>query len=228
MRASLHRVSDDTTTADVLRIGHVPGVILHKWQRTWEERFRTPLVIRPVVDDEQLAGLRDGSFDMCFVRLPIDRDGLHVIPLYEEQVVVWTSRDHLLAAADEVTMAEVQAEETVLTTADQVAVDRVLAGAVLVVPMSIARAASRRDLAYRPIVDAEPSPVALAWRVDDDNPLLDEFVGVVRGRSANSSRTQKERQASGVKPAAARRTDRREAPPRQRQTRRDSRRRSGR
>ncbi|MGO4956152.1 LysR substrate-binding domain-containing protein [Luteococcus sp. Sow4_B9] len=187
-----------------LRIGHVRGVILHKWQRTWEERFAAPLSITEVADDEQLVGLRDDSLDMCFVRLPIDRDGLHAIPLYEEQMVAWVSKEHLFAAADELTMADLADEETVLTELDAIALDRVLVGAVLVVPMSIARGASRRDLVYRPITDAEPSPVALAWRIDDENPLLDEFVGVVRGRSANSSRTQKERAASGSRPAPAR------------------------
>ncbi|GAA1394984.1 LysR substrate-binding domain-containing protein [Luteococcus peritonei] len=180
------------------------GVVLHKWQRTWEERFRNPLHISEVADEEQLTGLREGSLDMCFVRLPIDREGLHAIPLYEEQMVAWVAKDHLFAAADELTMAEVSAEETVLTELDAIAIDRVLVGAVLVVPMSIARGASRRDLVYRPITDAEPSPVALAWRMDDENPLLDEFVGVVRGRSANSSRTEKERAASGSKPVKAR------------------------
>lgn len=179
------------------------GVVLHKWQRTWEERFRAPLAISVVPDAQQLDGLREGTLDMCFVRLPIDRDGLHAIPLYEEQMVAWTSKEHVFAAVDEVSLADLAEEETVLTELDAVALDRVLAGAVLVVPMSIARAGNRRDLVYRPIVDADAAPVALAWRMDDENPLIDEFVGVVRGRSAQSTRTQKERAASGVQPAKA-------------------------
>lgn len=191
-------MNENPSTPPGLRIGRVRGVVLHKWQRTWEERYRNPLQIEEVADDAQLVGLRDGSLDMCFVRLPIDRDGLHAIPLYEEQMVAWVDKEHLFAAADELTMAELAAEETVLTRLDATAIDRVLAGAVLVVPMSIARGASRRDLVFRPITDAETSPVALAWRMDDENPLLDEFIGVVRGRSANSSRTQKERAESGA------------------------------
>ncbi|WP_445286220.1 LysR substrate-binding domain-containing protein [Arthrobacter sp. Hiyo1] len=39
-------------------------------------------------DGAQLEVLRDGSAELSFVRLPVDRDGLHVIPLYEEQPVV--------------------------------------------------------------------------------------------------------------------------------------------
>lgn len=217
-------MSENTDAPAGLRIGHVPGVVLHKWQRTWEERFAAPLVIREVPDAEQVAGLRDGSLDMCFVRLPIERDGLHAIPLYEEQMVAWTSKEHLFAAADEVSLADLAEEETVLTELDAIALDRVLAGAVLVVPMSIARGASRRDLVYRPITDAETSPVALAWRMDDENPLLDEFVGVVRGRTANSSRSQSERKASGHEPQRARPRGQRNTPRKPRTTRKGKRR----
>lgn len=196
-------MSETPTPVPGLRIGHVRGVTLTRWRRVWAERFVAPLHVREVSDADQLAGLRDGSLDMCFVRLPIDREGLHAISLYEEQLVAWVSKEHPISVLDEVTLADLE-DETVLRELDAIALDRVLAGAVLVVPMSIARGASRRDLAYRPVTDAEPSPVALAWRVDDDNPLLDEFVGVVRGRTANSSRTAQERAADKPRPLGTR------------------------
>lgn len=184
-----------------LRIGRVPGVTTTKWERIWAERFREPLDIVDVSDDDQLAGLRDGSLDMAFLRLPIDRDGLHAIPLYEEQMVAWVSKeDSELSLLDELTMADL-ADERVLTEVNQLAIDYVLGGAVLLVPMSIARSVSRRDLVHRPVVDAEPSPVALVWRIDDEHPLIEEFIGVVRGRTVNSSRTERERKDSKRKPA---------------------------
>lgn len=188
-----------------LRIGFVPGVTLTKWRRTWHERFRQPLSVVEVSDADQLASLRSGEVDMCFVRLPIDRDGLHAIPLYDEVTVAWVAKDHPIAAFDEITLADL-ADETVLTTLDAIAIDRVLAGSVLVVPMSIARSASRRDLVHRPITDAEPSPVALAWLTDNENPLIEEFIGVVRGRTPNSSRSAQERTAKHTKPARRPRT----------------------
>ena len=176
------------------------GVILTKWQRVWGERFAEPLEVSDVLDDEQLTGLRDSSLDMCFVRLPIDREGLHAIPLYEETIVAWVSKEHVFSAVDEVSTADLE-DEQVITEFDAAATDLVLGGAVLVVPMSVARGGSRRDLTYRPIVDAAPSPVALAWRTDNDNPLLQEFVGVVRGRTPNSSRTEQARGAEQGRPA---------------------------
>ena len=105
---------------------------------------------------------------------------------------------------------------TELTTA---ATDLVLGGAVLVVPMSVARGASRRDLTYRPVVDADPSPVALAWRTDEENPLIEEFIGVVRGRTPNSSRTARARAPESRTPAEPRQPGRR-SPARSRKRRR--------
>jgi len=190
-------VSEESPQGAELRIGKVRGVTLAKWHRVWDARFDAPLTVSDVADDAQLTGLRDGSLDMCFVRLPVDREGLHAIPLYEETMVAWVSKEHAISAVDEVTLADLD-DEQVITELHATATDLVLGGAVLVVPMSVARGASRRDLVYRPVVDADPSPVALAWRVDDDNPLIEEFIGVVRGRTPNSSRSTQTRPASAA------------------------------
>lgn len=199
-------MSDNATERpQPLRIGHVAGVTLTKFRRLWDERFAQGLEVVDIEDAEQVAAVRDGLVDMCFVRLPIDQNSLHAIPLYDDVLVAWVSKDHPVAAFDEVTLAEL-ADETVLTELDTVAIDRVLAGAVLIVPMSIARSASRRDLVHRLVTDAEPSHVALAWRVDNDHPMIDEFIGVVRGRTPNSSRTIGERSAKPSSTQATRST----------------------
>lgn len=199
-----------------LRVGYVPGVILTKWRGVWADRFpRRPLEVVAVPSGEQRSVLDAGAVDVCFARLPLEVEGLHLIRLYEEQPVAWFAKDHALAALDEVTLADL-ADETVLSEADQVAIDRAAAGvAVLAVPLSIARLGQRKDLVHRPLVDAPTTTVGLAWRADDDNPLIQEFVGVVRGRSANSSRTQAERSARRPAPAPApKRPPRRQPPPR--------------
>ena len=72
-----------------------------------------------------------------------------------------------------------------------------MADAVLAVPLSVARAHSRRDMVHRPVTDAPATTVALVWRTDADNPWIDEFIGIVRGRTANSSRTVRERSEAG-------------------------------
>lgn len=198
---------------DGLRVGYVPGVILTKWRRIWADRFpHIPLEIVPVEEHDARAALE--SVDLCFARLPIDADGLHTIPLYEEQPVVWVAKEHAIAAVDEVTQADL-ADEEVLTEATAPSIDRVVAEvAVLRVPLSIARSNNRRDLVYRPVVDAPTTTVALVWPRDRDSDLIQEFIGVVRGRSINSSRSAKERAERG-QPAAARQP-RKQAPKPQR------------
>lgn len=178
-----------------LRVGFVPGVTLTKWRTRWAERIRAPLEVVEVAADETRRVLDEGLVDLCFVRLPIDRGGVHVIPLYDETMVAWVSKEHPIGAFDEITMADL-AEETVLDEVDGVAFDRVNAGAVLLVPMSVARSAGRRDLVHRPVTDAEVSPVGLAWLIDNEHRLIDEFIGIVRGRTTNSARTVRERAAA--------------------------------
>ena len=96
-----------TSTTAPLRIGFVPGVTLTKWRRVWDERFpRDPLEVVEVADAEQRRALVVGDVDMCFVRRPIDTDGLHLIPLYDEVVVAWAAKEHPVAAFEEVTLAD--------------------------------------------------------------------------------------------------------------------------
>jgi DNA-binding transcriptional LysR family regulator len=181
-----------------LRVGKVPGVTVTKWRGIWAERFpRVRLEVIDVDEQDQRRVLTDGQVELCFVRLPIDDDGLHLIRLYDELPVAWVSKDHLVAAADEVSLADL-ADETVLTVVTPHTIDLVSIGeAVLHVPQSIARAESRRDFIYRPITDAPPTTVGLAWLVDNPHELIEEFIGIVRGRTANSSRTAQARAGKG-------------------------------
>jgi hypothetical protein len=65
---------------------------------------------------------------------------------------------------------------------------------VAIVPQSIARLHARRDLTYRPITDAPTTDIALAWVADDraldplERAAVQDFIGIVRGRTARSSR----------------------------------------
>ncbi|WP_432559006.1 LysR family transcriptional regulator substrate-binding protein [Granulicoccus sp. GXG6511] len=184
----------DSSAPDVLCVGHVPGVTLTKWRTRWAERLTARLEVAEVAQADARHSLDADEVDLCFVRLPFEREGLHAIPLYEEVMVAWVSKDHPIAAFDAITSSDL-ADETVLREVDQVAIDRVNAGAVLLVPLSVAREASRRDLVHRPVSDAEPAQMVLAWRQDNEHPLIEEFIGIVRGRTANSSRTTRERDA---------------------------------
>lgn len=187
-------------------VGFVTGATPDKWARTWRERYRRdPLELVPVAEDEQEIGIRDGRLDMALVRLPVDRDGLHCIPLYEELPVAVMGVEHLLTLTEQVTLADLADEQLVLphrsgwtpdaeqlswppmTVADAVEVAASGTG-VVIVPMSIARLHHRKDVTYRVVTDLEPTTVGLAWRIDNEDPWVQRFIGIVRGRTERSSR----------------------------------------
>jgi DNA-binding transcriptional LysR family regulator len=175
--------------SDPFRIGFAAGVTPDKWARTWAERRpRDPLELVPLDDRDGVVMLHQGELSMCFLRLPVDREGLHLIPLYDEQPVVVASREHPVAAYDTIAVAEL-ADETFLEGPARATIGSAAAGAGLVlVPMSVARLHHRRDVVHVPVTGVETTTVGLGWRVDDEDDRVREFIGVVRGRTANSSR----------------------------------------
>ncbi|NYE21409.1 LysR family substrate-binding domain-containing protein [Microbacterium immunditiarum] len=209
---------EETIRPDRFTLGAIPGATPGKWIATWRERVPdVPLELRHIsvsTQREELLAPRDPDtdeppVDAALVRLPIVREGLHVIPLYDEVPVVVVSKDSHLNAADELELADL-ADEVVIVPRDDVlgievpgavapsfdppddteqAIATVATGVgVVIVPMSLARLHHRRDVEHRPLRDGPPSTVALAWPTDAPSPLVETFVGIVRGRTANSSR----------------------------------------
>lgn len=189
-----------------LRIGFVTGATPDKWARTWRERRRDPLELVPVEESDQEAGVRDGSLDMALMRLPIDRTALHCIPLYDEQPVVVAAHDHFVAAADEVGLDDLNDEQLVRphasgwtpaadqlawpTMSEKEAIETVAGGTgVVIVPLSVARLYARKDVVQRPVRDLPSTKIGLGWLIDNEDERVQVFIGIVRGRTANSTRT---------------------------------------
>ena len=187
------------------RLGYVTGATPDKWARVWRERQREGIALVPLEEPGQEAPLRAGEVDMALVRLPVDRDGLHCIPLYEERPVVVLGTEHVLTLADEVSPDDLAGEQLVLpersgwtpsaaqlewpamTERDAVEV-AASGGGVAIVPMSIARLHHRKDVTFRPVTGLPGTTVGLAWLVENDDARVQTFIGIVRGRTANSSR----------------------------------------
>ena len=117
---------------------------------------------------------------------------LHAIPLYREQPVVAASKEHPVAAFEEVALADL-AGENIMDAAElggaAMGLEVVASGAgLLILPMPVARIHSRRDIISRPVHGVEGTRIAVAWRQDADDADIEEFIGIVRGRTANSSR----------------------------------------
>jgi DNA-binding transcriptional LysR family regulator len=143
---------------------------------------------------------------------------LHAIPLYDEVPVVVVGKEHLLSLADEVTIVDLAEEvvlhplddpfdwagvgddaadadrgtppglPAVERPADAAAAIALVAAGVGVVPMSVARLHHRKDVVHVPYAGGPTSGVSLVWPVERAHPLAEELVGIVRGRSVNSSR----------------------------------------
>jgi DNA-binding transcriptional LysR family regulator len=177
-----------------LALAFVPGVTLTKWTRLWEER-RPDVDLGFVATTEatQVDALLDGTADVAFVRLPLPESalvGLSVIRLYSEVAVAVLPEDHPLADQDSVTLADL-ADITLHGNQGSLrdAVELIAAGVgALVVPHALARQNSRKDVVSRDVTDADETWIAVAWVTENETADIEEFVGIVRGRSANSSR----------------------------------------
>jgi DNA-binding transcriptional LysR family regulator len=202
----------DETPGEALpfRLAYAPGVTPSKWVRVWRERRPLmPLELILASSAEAALLVHAGKADAGLLRLPVDSDLLRAIPLYEETSVVVVPLEHPIAAYDSVTTADL-ADEVVLNPLDDVLDWGVLPGersamarpattseaialvaadvGVLVVPQSVARLHHRKDLTYRPVSDAPQSQVGLCWPVDRTSDDVEELIGIVRGRTVNSSR----------------------------------------
>jgi len=205
------RLAAVSTEPRTFRLGAVPGATPGKWIRIWRQRFAdVALELVSLSVAEQRDALIAGAVDAAIVRLPIEKDDLHVIALYDEVPVVVVAADSALSAGDELRPVDL-ADEVLIVPADDVlevgpiegtqsprfdppqttedAIATVAAGVgIVIVPMSLARLHHRKDVVFRPFVDGPIAPVGFAWHADRQTPDVDAFIGIIRGRTANSSR----------------------------------------
>ncbi|GEK22404.1 LysR substrate-binding domain-containing protein [Cellulomonas xylanilytica] len=198
------------TAPAVFRLALVPGVNPDRWLRVWQQRLPdVPVELVHTSPDEAVALLRSGAAEVALVRLPAVGDDLSTISLYTEAAVVVVPKDHVVTVVEEIDAADLDDETLVVPLDDQLhwadppgtpfagdpvpttadAVDLVAAGiGVLVLPQSLGRLHQRRGLTARVVRDAPGSAVGLAWITERYDDLTEEFIGIVRGRTATSSR----------------------------------------
>ncbi|GFZ87709.1 LysR family transcriptional regulator substrate-binding protein [Nesterenkonia alkaliphila] len=200
-----------------LTLGAIPGAAPDKWVRRWRERFPA-ISLRVVYYDDAgaperlIAGTVDISYHRSREGLQLPEEGLfHRVRLYTEQAVVCAARDHCVAAAeDSVDVAELFDEPFLdprgmvsepadphrplageeLARAERIALEVVASGAgLLVMPHSVARSLSRKDVVTRVLDQAPGYDVSLLWLRERDSEQIQEFIGVARGRRAQSPRS---------------------------------------
>nr|WP_187702560.1 LysR family transcriptional regulator substrate-binding protein [Dietzia sp. SLG310A2-38A2] len=189
-----------------MAIGYVPGVQPDKWITRWRERNPlVPISARRVGDPraELASAPGEGGFDVVFLReadhAPRSAPaGLFRIPLYTETMAVLAARHHEIGAYGSLSPADLEGEpwldpiDATTATPDEVsaAVDLVAAGVgLLVLPQPYARSLSRRDVIERPLEGVPATRMGVAWSSGrEGDEVIDEFVGIVRGRTAATSR----------------------------------------
>ena len=203
-------------TVPSLTLGYVPGATPAKWAGIWAERHpEVPLRLSAVAAADAAAAVRAGTVDAALLRPTGDTSGLAVIPVYDEILVAVVPTDHVLTAADEITSADLDGEPVLVPLDDvadwadapgvpvdhrpettQDAIELVAAGTgALIVPQSLARLYRRKDLTYRPITDAPACPIAFAFPQGPQSELIEQFIGIMRGRKPGSSRGQAQQPA---------------------------------
>lgn len=170
-----------------LTVSSLLSISTDKWQQRWREQHpETRLLFRreedaPETRAQVIADLVQGEIDAALVRVmpgeratELSESPLHAITLYEEGMAVLLTKDHPLIEEPEI--------------AGELIDDFELGSALL--PAPVARDALQKSLVIIPVTGLEPPSIACIWSVDRDADDIQDFVGLLRGRTGRSSRTQ--------------------------------------
>lgn len=184
-----------------------------------ENPFAHMSIVRPDREPASTDGEKYHSIrlyeELPVVILPMD----HVLTVLDEVPVEELAEEFLLQPAsdipayEEVSRAWRESAGRIVPEGltDKETIELVAAGVGLyIVPMSIARFYHRKDLTYRPVAGLDLYPVHLVWprapkgepRSEELEALLQDFIGIVRGRTATSERGSETRQARAERIAA--------------------------
>ena len=184
-----------------------------------ENPFAHMSIVRPDREPASTDGEKYHSIrlyeELPVVILPVD----HVLTVLDEVPVEELAEEFLLQPAsdipayEEVSRAWRESAGRIVPEGltDKETIELVAAGVGLyIVPMSIARFYHRKDLTYRPVAGLDIYPVHLVWprapkgepRSEELEALLQDFIGIVRGRTATSERGSETRQARAERIAA--------------------------
>lgn len=215
--ASDSAVSGENATAEAPAeaVEHAPVPVVE----VPENPFAHMSIVRPDREPASTDGEKYHSIrlyeELPVVILPVD----HVLTVLDEVPVEELAEEFLLQPAsdipayEEVSRAWRESSGRIVPEGltDKETIELVAAGVGLyIVPMSIARFYHRKDLTYRPVAGLDTYPVHLVWprapkgepRSEELEALLQDFIGIVRGRTATSDRGSETRQARAERVAA--------------------------
>jgi DNA-binding transcriptional LysR family regulator len=192
-------------------IGFMPGLTVANVVTPLAARFpRLRVDVLRTSWTDQVESVLDGRVDVGFVRLPIPRRGLTIVPLYSEPRVVALPASHPLATHPAVTIRDLapfdllQDPDVVPEWRDAAEAMRpgglatlpadlprplaveekyeyVAAGVgVVIVPESAAQLYTRSDVVYRRVTDLPPTEVALAYAARRETVEIEALVEIAQ------------------------------------------------
>ncbi|MFV8394163.1 LysR family transcriptional regulator substrate-binding protein [Corynebacterium hindlerae] len=204
--------------AQPLAIVFVKGTAPGKWFDRFNERTDYPDLIT-MESDDAFAALIDGRATLALIRLPEPRltDDFHKVDLYEETPGITVPKDSELTLLERISRADISDEIVNYEPGDQVdiqavrdAVQVVAANVgVVIAPRPLLRSISSKQTEHREFSDGTPTQVSLVWRKADDCDMIQDFVGITKGRKATSSRQSQQAGKPKRKPMAKKRPVRR-------------------
>lgn len=187
----------------------------------WLRRYRQTTAhggVEAAASDDPVAEVLDGRVTLALVRLPDPRveaalGELHKVELYDEAPGVAVPKDSVFAELGEaVRFADLEDETVHYRPAADGTVDIAqvrtmlpVVGAnvgVVLAPRPVLKVLAKRQVVPLTLADAAqagvvPTRVALVWRREADSDAVQDFVGVAKGRTANSTRRANPRGARG-------------------------------
>jgi DNA-binding transcriptional LysR family regulator len=189
-------------------VGFMPGLIVTPVTRALSAAHPDLVVdVLRTSWTDQVEVLHDGRVDVSYVRLPIDENGLKLVPLFSEPRLVVLPTDHPLSGQESLSIADLADEHllqdpaacpewreiaselrsrtsrrpvpTIRTVEEKL--ERVATGqGIVILPLSTTTFYRRSDVVYIPIDDISPNQVSLAWEAARRSRLIYEFVDLAR------------------------------------------------
>lgn len=184
----------------MLTLSFITGTEPGKWFERFRERTRHG-GLETLDSDDALGELLAGRASLALTRLPDARvdDRFHVVELYTEAPGVAFPKDSHLAAAEasvepgdlvgEIINWQVPENREVDAAAVRDALQIVAANVgVVIAPRPLLKVLSRKQIEHRELVGGAGTTIALVWSREGDSDEIQDFVGIARGRTVNSSR----------------------------------------
>ncbi|WP_192497469.1 MULTISPECIES: LysR family transcriptional regulator substrate-binding protein [unclassified Corynebacterium] len=198
------RCTPSRSATEYLKVVFSPGVVPDKWFSRFDERTRGWCAAGAQVDDP-MKYIRSGAADIALVRLSAAQqdagEDYHHVRLYDEQLGVAAPKEHPIKVMDSVTHAELSDEIILYHTPldGRVDIDAVrealgVVGAnvgVCIAPRPLLRAVNQPRVVHRDLLQPTGiggTRVAVVWAKERDDEVVQDFVGICRGRGAGSSR----------------------------------------